>query len=46
MLRQKFERLLGKLQAIDRGLRKRPSRDGGAIERRRPFGFFPSGWKA
>jgi hypothetical protein len=34
MLRQKFERLLRKLQAIDRSLRKRPSRDAGAIERR------------
>lgn len=26
MLRQRFERLLSKLDAIDRGLRKRPSR--------------------
>jgi len=34
MLRQKFERLLGRLEAIDRSLRKRPSRDAGAIERR------------
>jgi transposase len=34
MLRQKFERLLGKLEAIDRSLRKRPNRDAGAIERR------------
>jgi transposase len=34
MLRQKFERLLGKLEAIDRSLRKRPSRHAGAIERR------------
>jgi hypothetical protein len=33
MLRQKFG-LLGKLEAIDRSLRKRPSRDAGAIERR------------
>jgi transposase len=33
MLRQKFERLLNKLEQIDRSLRKRPSRDG-AIERR------------
>jgi hypothetical protein len=34
MLRQNFERLLGKLEAIDRSLRKRPSRHAGAIERR------------
>lgn len=34
MLRQKFERLLSKLETIDRGLRKRASRDPGAIERR------------
>jgi len=34
MLRQKFERLLGKLEAIDRSLRKHSSRDAGAIERR------------
>jgi len=34
MLRGQFERLLGKLQEIDRGLRMRPGRDAGAIERR------------
>ena len=34
MLRQKFERLLDKLEAIDLSLRKRSSRDAGAIERR------------
>ena len=34
MLRQKFERLLDKLEAIDRSLRKGPSRDAGVIERR------------
>jgi transposase len=34
MLRQKFERLLSKLKTIDRGLRKRASRNPGAIERR------------
>ncbi len=34
MLRQKFERLLSKLETIDRGLRKRATRDPGAIERR------------
>ena len=44
MLRQKFERLLGKLAAIDRSLRKRPSRNAGAIERRigRWLGRYPA----
>ena len=44
MLRQKFERLLGKLEAIDRSLRKRPSRNAGAIERRigRWLGRYPA----
>jgi len=34
MLRGKFERLLAKLEEMDRSLRKRPGRDAGVIERR------------
>jgi len=34
MLRGKFERLLAKLEEMDRSLRKRPVRDAGVIERR------------
>ena len=43
MLRRQFERLLEKLDQIDRGLRKRPAREAGAIERRigRWLGRYP-----
>ena len=43
MLRRQFERLLEKLEQIDRGLRKRPSKDAGVIERRigRWLGRYP-----
>jgi transposase len=34
MLRGKFERLVRKLEEMDRGLRKRPAREVGAVERR------------
>jgi transposase len=43
MLRRQFERLLEKLQQIDRGLRRRPNQDAGRIERRigRWLGRYP-----
>lgn len=43
MLRRQFERLLEKLQQIDHGLRRRPSKEPGAIERRigRWLGRYP-----